>query len=287
MGRPRKWQPRRLFGEMKNVKKVISEFGSKKSAFDRNFRRFAKLNRRLKGPRLILAMAEQQLADKVDPSVVANNIETARKIHLDSPSDLPTLQETISALRRKKARLGGPKRKPWYSATNLWSVVIDALDITDKQSARYASLWWLLIATGMRPNEAHHCHCKLKDHTIEVTFFGRKNETSSSAAACVYDLKWTIYPPVFVREYYNSLPERHTSVTAIGTAQNVASCIDSFLKRRVDERLLSTLPRVSLDNLLRRRLTNGELSEKDFERLMGHDIETSTTSYLRTSLEVF
>ena len=84
----------------------------------------------------------------------------------------------------------------------------------------------------------------------------------------------------------SSYAARLSTISSIGTPENVASCINAWVKSwmvqhhpQVNLHLTSTLPRVHLDNVLRRKVDDGSLSEHNFTLLMDHSLATSDEHY--------
>jgi len=178
-------------------------------------------------------------------------------------------------LERKKARKGNSGKKPLLTIADfqhLWSKTSDA------RSVAYSSFWWLLVATGARPCNILTGHCALTKTSIKFWYCGQKIEQHASAAAREYLYEWSVKPPSAIRDYIvaNGVPK-------LGREGNIAANLNSWAKTNFpkEEKIVSTQPRVRLDNLLSEQVRQGQMTESEFTWLMGHSITTSDKFYRR------
>ena len=232
---------------------------------------------------LMRVYAEQQLADGCDKGVVANRVEKLRRVDASNAKAILAqtgIDQLIWSLRKDKATSGGGKRKDLFTIDAL-AAIIATMSQTPRD-VKYQVIWWILIASGCRPNELHSIQIVFDVDGLSVRFNGRKNDLETGCCSYLFLFEYSIAAPPWVRAHIleHGLPR-------IGTATNISSCINSWLKSFgvshgvQTEGMTSTSGRVRMDNVLRLELDAGEISEIAFEMMMGHKVTTSEKFYKR------
>lgn len=284
MPRRKKWSP--LSG-----KPEATEVATVPDVFERDLREylhFCSHNEMEPGPEGLLQYGRSQRAAGLDGASVANRLDQFKGVTATNALNILAhhrVKRFSAELRQAKARAGGPKRKPLVaiSALSRW---FDPSHIKTDRDRVYATLWFVLCATGMRPEEHHHMDCRIGNdgESLEICFRGRKSNSSTGAPYVRFPFQLSCEPPSYVRD--RLLKGR---LDTIGTPKNCASCINSWLKSHqkgnfpepTEPSVTSTVPRVRMDNVLRDLIDEGEYSANQFEVMMGHTIKTSDSSYRR------
>lgn len=284
-GRPQKWLIRRQ--EASTGTPHLDRLPQQATRQDKDivdFAAFLEKNSQItERDELMLAYAEQQLCDGCDKGVIANRIEKLRAVTIANVA--ATVAQTkidhlIWSLRKEKAATGGGKRKGLFTIDELAAIVAAAADTP--RDVSYQVTWWLLLASGCRPNELHTMKVDLNHGGLSVVFNGRKNDLETGCCSYLFLFDYSIMVPSWIRAH---ILER--GLPKIGTASNVSSCINSWLKsfgarQGINtEGMTSTSGRVRMDNVLRAELDCGEISEVVYESMMGHKVTTSEKFYKR------
>lgn len=281
-GAPRKWTPRRVqpLGASGVARSVLMKQNRPVSDAVRvvkDFMQFVNLNPQLRSRlEIFRAYQNQMLDDGTDESVVANRTATLVHIDLKNPQaliDAIEMKLDLATLKRVKARKGGPKRKPWEELGNLTIVLVAS---TDARMVAFMTAWWILLVCGCRPCELHAMTLTLTRVSADITFHGRKNDQSSGCKPFKFLFIWSLPPAPWVRTYL----EAHGSVPPIGNHQNVASCINTWVKEQ-GQSFTSTSPRIRMDNILRDLVDVGTMPVHVYEALIGHTIKVSDANYRR------
>jgi len=154
--------------------------------------------------------------------------------------------------------------------------------LTDRDQ-KYQTLWWVIIATGMRADTVFHC---LELKVLESVLRGKSKEKKRMRSQYLnYPFEWSCKPPSFAAERLKDLEE---NISFCPEAKQCASCLNSWLEKwyaahhQLDLAPSSTWPRVRMDNCLwNNAVETGRMSEKNFEKYMCHKEDTSADSYRR------
>jgi len=278
--RPWIWNPRTAVKAVAHLRKSVFRTDVE------NYMQFCAFNEMPLGPGALLAYASSQEAAGLDPVAIANRVEAMQSLtneNVKATLERRELRAMVSYLRKKKANLGGPSRKPLVDIATLASFLHEVPH--SERDLNFQAVWYVLIACGARPEETHTLQYQLRPDGLKVKFNGRKNETASSAVYWFFSFEYSVSPP---RHVMRALEDRET-LPRIGTRKNCAACVNSWLAkfhrlsntRPSSDHITSCCPRVRMDNVLRGLVDRGLLAVHVFEAMMGHTIEVSTSSYLR------
>jgi len=281
-GAPRKWRAASVTSENHQSVPVI------KDRWELDLDEYVLFCTRLRlpiGPTALAEYARSQECANLCPVAIANRIEAFKFLtptNVDQARNMHRLDVVTAGLRKRKANAGGPKRKALCPLNVLLSWCTQT---GNQRDLTYQSLWYILVCTGCRPEELHTLKMRLTPNSLDIQFNGRKNEASSGAAFLPFRFQWSAPPPAHVKAFLLNTP--HTG--HIGTARNCASCFNSWLSKfhkknglsRPDAHVVSTCPRLRMDNVLRNEVDAGVITVAEYERLIGHTLAVSDQSYRR------
>jgi len=283
-GRPRKW--------LATTAAAPETTGIKPDQFEKDVEGYVELascHRLTLGPVALQAYARSQRSAGCDLGAIANRVEslvTVREGNVSAVIEAHRVKRLVSEMRKAKANAGGPKRKPLADIGTLMSWCIPT---TNQRDLQFQSVWFLLIATGCRPHELHSADVRLTgrsaDPGVEIRFNGRKQNSSTGANYLHFSSEHSAEIPAHIREHLRKAGR----IPKIGTPQNIASCINSWLQKfhgryqgpPQPAGITSTCPRVRMDNVLRSLVDESLMPVHVYEALMGHTVQTSDASYRR------
>jgi hypothetical protein len=291
-GRPAIYQPAVITEEDLSVKVSEPSTQGKKRAV-KLLRDFYLLNRESDSTKTwtiskwIKTFGAQQLRQGMDPASVTTCLEHVQHVSiamLEEPAALTERMELTAfkiGLKRTKAR-GGNKaaaKKPLRSPA-----FFDRLFSLTKSKkgtvidTEYRAFMFLLVCSGNRPANIRTASARLTKTCLRIKFCGRKTEECALSSEVEFPFSWTLSPAADIVDVLKN------GVPTIGTEFNVASCIDSWIKRYTGLKTdcpTSTWPRVSLDNTLSKKVREGKMTESEFKRVMNHGLTVSDTYYRR------
>ena len=280
LGRPRKWVAKKVSqADLQQLKILSRRDDASAVALIRGFATFCSLNKNITSRSLMItAFAGQQLQQGMQASSVSTNLQILKssRVSIENPLaalDQLQLASTERALVRTTARRGGPKLKRLMTLKEMMDLLEPAgLTLRDQE---YQCLWYILVATGMRPCHSLTASFKFNTTALLVTYNGRKSEKEARRRAISHPFFWSAPPPPYVRKI---LVDAGGKLPPIGTENNIAACMNSWLKKRQLE-MTSSLPRVRMDNHLRDQVEAGTLTERMYEVVMDHTLDTSDHHY--------
>lgn len=239
------------------------------------------------GSSALQAYATSQRAAGMDLVAIANRIEAFRSVtdaNVTSIIGQHQISRTVATLRRDKANAGGPHRKALVSISVLmgWCVPTPM----SQRDLHYQVVWFVLLATGCRPEEHHTVKHKIENpEGLSILFNGRKSSPASGAAYVFFSYQYSCRPPDHVLHYLRT----HKDLPKIGSRKNCSSCINSWLSKfhsryRIlspPDKVTSCCPRVRMDNVLRDLVDEQLLTIHVYENMIGHTVKVSDVSYRR------
>lgn len=213
---------------------------------------------------------------------------------IGDPVDFDVAEERLAAGRFRAGvkRLRGTEAanvKPLFALEVFASVV--AIGRETKVSIRWRCIFYLLVVTGMRPKHLFGIReLRWQDDAVLVKWGPRKIHIVAPTDFVAYRFSWTLPPPADVGYYFRN--DFKSRAPLLSTKQNIASSCNSWLgtlglgvtrAERKDGKsgLSSCCPRVFLSTLLGGYVMQGLMSEKEFEILLDHNVESSFTFYRR------
>lgn len=151
-----------------------------------------------------------------------------------------------------------------------------------QRDRRFQALWWLCIVTGARPCHIAQAEIRYSSVGLRIRWGARKRQTNAMQRPLLYKFSWTC---TVHADIIAELEGCKKIGTVKNTQSNIAACINSWVKKRLhvfypgERNMTSTFPRVHLDNILREKLRNGEITEYEFSVLMEHTLKTSDEHY--------
>ena len=221
----------------------------------------------------------QQLDARLDSTTIRNRLKTLRSfgvpiedVDFERALGKAVMNACIKKLKGLKNK-AGTEHKPLIPLVELRKVYESPMD--DPKDVDYQLLWFLLVISGQRVGNLLGATFSLERDGIRIIFReGRKNDLQALRAGVLYLFAWTEEPPLFLQE------KMHGTFRCpnLGTKTNIAGNLNSWLRRNGYE-YTSGVPRVHLDNILRRLHDASLLSTESFCRLMDHNLSTSDKHY--------
>ncbi len=298
MGRKKKWTPTALSASVIEAAEAATEQLDQWETDLYGYLAFSKACRIEPGPRLLQLYAQSQLLAGCSAVAIANRVDALKAVTALNAKrifEFHQIQRTSASLRKTAAAAGGPKRKGLFDAATLgaWLQVGKPKDAKmATRNTAYQVIWYVLCLTGARPEETHTLEYVWRGTELGVKWNGRKNEEASSARFLSFAFCLFREPPPVVKAWLVAgLP-----LPKIGTQKSVASCINSWVGKfharneltiprdpvtNNTLHMISTCPRLRMDNILRDLVDEGRLAVDTYECMIGHSTKTSNVSYRR------
>lgn len=275
-GRKRKWNPLTTIPPTP-VQQTSSPY---EIVIDQYFL-FCESNKLSPGPQVLIQFGQAQLKSGLSQGTVLNNLEILKPINYENFEGYIE-RHRLGEFRRSIQKQYRPKAKPLYTISQLGQIFKCTTAIRE---LRYQCFFYLLVATGCRPEELQgepSIEYRLTNRGLEVQFAGRKNGPSGRVFED-FKFEYSMAPPSHLLPTLRENQAKRKF--SIGTKKNIATCINSWLRKFRDilnlPELTSTCPRVRMDNVLRNFVDSQEMSVQTYERMMGHTIKVSDVSYRR------
>lgn len=298
MGRKTLWKPTSVKqADVQRADALLGEGESDTITVIRNWFLFLRLNVRVLAgrSRMMALYIAQQLRKGVMRSTVKGRLEILKNVPCSTdPAVEEALVERIKCRRLVSSFSKGAQSGKIFKENLPVNVLLLPLQppARKRRDREYQSLWWALLTTGARPTHIREALLNPLTAGLAVTWAGgRKSEDNALSRPLLYRYEWVAGPPT-------SLILAHLEeCKKIGTQNrrtmqwNTAACVNAWLKKWMElhhpaaEKIISTLPRVHLDNTLRVLVHGGALQVPEFEVLMDHSIKTSNEHYCSTLLQ--
>ena len=222
----------------------------------------------------------QQLGDGVDPGTIINRVKTLRDHGVPlAPSEILRAKDRVivnicmRTLKRLKNRKG-TKHKALFPLSALRAVYLKQMH--DPRDKMFQCVWYLLVVSGQRVANLVGAKFTLEPEGVRIVFAeGRKTDTEAWRAGILFPYQWTEKPPTSLLAHMQGTFD----CPPIGKHKNIASNLNSWLKKKTFD-FTTGVPRVHLDNVLRRLHRLGLIGTEEFVRVMDHTLETSDKYYL-------
>lgn len=148
--------------------------------------------------RLLLWKLKMRLKRKTSGQKICKVMWILKAENLQNTREHHAVKTTVASLRKRKANAGGPRRKELVAIRSLMSW---CRRTGIRRDLVFQSSWFLLIATGCRPEELHTINIKYTPLKLSVKWNGRKNNATSSAAYFDFPYTWSACPPQHIAAF--------------------------------------------------------------------------------------
>ena len=221
--------------------------------------------------------ATQWVRKKRAPATIQNVVSTLERFRVDPRNLAPTrdriareafrngLKRYATSQGRKFIRRISTKPMPYVSTRRPACL---------KESEAQA-FWALLCATGNRPDNVYRARAVIATSLYVEVCWGLRKVNNNVYIR--YDYKWSATPPEWIQKRWNDLYARPWWPRS--KPRNIASLINTWLRKTHNSKLSSTSPRERLDHHLRGLVAANLMNEAVYTRIIDHKLTTSLDHY--------